>query len=162
VRLSFYSTYMNKIDRKGRVSIPHAFRSQLTNRKQTALIAFRALDREAICCSGIELKDSWQDAIERLPDLSQERAALESVLGDLMELQFDPEGRVSLPQLLIDAGGLTENVVFAGAGDRFFMWNPERYAQWRETSRTTIRARGITLPTLSPAPAAPTPPVATA
>lgn len=142
----FLSTYVNKIDRKGRVSVPAAFRAALASGNTKGIVAYRAVKWPAIEASGIDRADELSRRIDRLPDLSDERDALSAILGDLRPLEFDGEGRIVLPAELVHHAGLAFTAIFVGHGPTFQIWEPERFRQHGEEMRARIRERGLTLP----------------
>ena len=62
----FLSTYVNKVDRKGRVSVPATFRSTLaTHRHPNLVIAFPSVRLPALECTGSDRMAEMQERIER-------------------------------------------------------------------------------------------------
>ena len=79
----FYSTYVNKVDRKGRVSVPATFRSTLaTNRQPNLLIAFPSIRALAVECTGSDRMEEMQDRIESLEQFSEEYENLTQIFAD--------------------------------------------------------------------------------
>jgi len=142
----FLSTYVNKIDRKGRVSVPAAFRAALIAISAKGIVAYRAVKLAAIEASGLDRAEDLSRRIDRLPELSDERDALSAILGDLQPLDFDGEGRIVLPADLSRHASLSDAAVFVGRGPTFQIWEPERFRQHQEEMRARIRERGLTLP----------------
>jgi MraZ protein len=142
----FLSTYVNKIDRKGRVSVPAAFRAALTPMSAKGIVAYRAVKLAAIEGSGLDRAEDLSRRIDRLPELSDERDALSAILGELRPLDFDGEGRIVLPADLVRHANLAEAAVFVGCGPTFQIWEPERFRQHQDAMRARIRERGLTLP----------------
>ena len=142
----FLSTYVNKIDRKGRISVPAAFRAALTPVNTKSIVVYRAVKLTAIEASGLDRAEDLSRRIDRLPELSDERDALSAILGELRPLDFDGEGRIMLPSELARHANLTTSAVFVGCGPTFQIWEPERFRQHQEEMRARIRERGLTLP----------------
>src|ERR1700686_2472389 len=73
----FLSTYVNKVDRKGRVSVPATFRSALaTNREPQLLIAFPSARLPAIECTGTDRMADMQDRLDALDQFSDEHGIM--------------------------------------------------------------------------------------
>jgi len=142
----FLSTYVNKIDRKGRVSVPAPFRAALAPHSAKGIVAYRAVKLAAIEASGIDRAEDLSRRIDRLPELSDERDALSAILGELRPLDFDSEGRILLPADLVRHASMSDTAVFVGCGPTFQIWEPERFRQHQDTMRRRIRERGLTLP----------------
>jgi len=138
--LLFLSTYESKIDKKGRVSVPASFRSELERIQSNSFIVFPNTEQPCI--------DAWdRDRIARYardrdsydPD-SAEYATVSSVLLTSRPLSFDSEGRVSLPENMLEAAGIERELVFAGQGETFQIWNPAEFDKYTEENNKAIQA----------------------
>ncbi|HLI21419.1 MAG TPA: division/cell wall cluster transcriptional repressor MraZ [Stellaceae bacterium] len=147
----FSSTYFNKIDRKGRVSVPAGFRAALAGQSFAGIVAFRSLKFPALDAGGYDRLEEIAKGLDELPEFSDEHDALASILSDACDLPFDSEGRIVLPQHLIEHAALTEQVAFVGIGRSFQLWEPTRYQRHQDEMRERVRQRGFTLPPRSPA-----------
>jgi MraZ protein len=147
----FSSTFFNRIDRKGRVSVPAGFRAALTGQSFAGIVAFRSLKFPALDAGGYDRLEEIAKSLDELPEFSEERDALGSVLSDAHELPFDSEGRIVLPQALIEHAAIAEQVAFVGIGRSFQLWEPTRYQRHQDEMRERVRQRGFTLPPRSPA-----------
>jgi MraZ protein len=143
----FLSTYVNKVDRKGRVSVPATFRSTLaTNRQPNLLIAFPSIRASAVECTGSDRMEDMQERIETLEQFSEEYENLTQIFADSHPLQMDGEGRVLLPERLKAHANITTDVAFVGLGAMFQMWDPARYEEYSAGVRERSRRHGTTLP----------------
>ncbi|MGF1640830.1 MAG: division/cell wall cluster transcriptional repressor MraZ [Rhodospirillales bacterium] len=78
---------------------------------------------------------------------SEDQDDLSSVLTEsTVPLPFDPEGRVVLPDELIEHAGIDGEALFVGRGKAFRIWNPETYRQHRQGAFERVRDRGAILP----------------
>jgi MraZ protein len=124
----FTSIYVNKVDQKGRVSVPASFRTVLE--EQGAVFYMRVLKADgAIEAMTSRAMDDYQAAIDRLPLNSPERRRAERRLfGTSIEMRCDPDGRIILPRNLMDAVGIDGQAMFVGKGlTTFEIWSPERF-----------------------------------
>lgn len=122
----FLSTFTNKIDLKGRVSIPASFRDILSVQGFSGVIMYHSLAHNCIECCGVERMQHIYDMLNRLDPFSPQRDALElCMLGGSVQLSFDNEGRVLLPENFRELIGVQDKVSFVGKGNVFEMWNPE-------------------------------------
>ena len=141
----FVSTFTNKIDAKGRVSIPAPFRAVLerdgyANGSAGGLYCYPSLDAPALDAGGERLAKKIDGLLSGLPDYSDERDELSVALyGDVQVLSLDGDGRISLPESLRAHAGLTTQVTFVGLGDKFQMWEPGRFAERRERAREKVQ-----------------------
>jgi len=152
----FLSTYVNKVDRKGRVSVPATFRSTLaTNRQPNLLIAFPSVRVPAVECTGSDRIEEMQDRIESLEQFSEEYENLTQLFADAHPLTMDGEGRVILPERLKQHAQITDDVAFVGLGAMFQLWDPGRYEEHSAAVRERSRRQGTTLPPRAGAPRRP-------
>ena len=140
----FVSTFTNKIDAKGRVSIPAPFRAVLERDGYASggaggIYCYPALEAPALDAGGERLAKKIDGLLAGLPDYSDERDELSVALyGDVQVLAIDGDGRISLPEGLRAHAGLSTQVTFVGLGDKFQMWSPERFAERRERAREKV------------------------
>ena len=126
----FVSTYVNKLDAKGRVSIPASYRQILAQQDVGGLLycipSFVSPSLEAF---GNALITQFQLRLDKYDPLFSENYddEAQAVLASAQSLNFDDEGRVRLPDDLIAHAGITERIVFVGLGQKFQMWDPVRF-----------------------------------
>jgi len=137
----FVSTYTNKIDAKGRVSIPASFRAVLERDGYAGgIYCYPSLDAEALDAGGERLAQKIDGLLAGLPDYSDERDELSVALyGDVQILTIDGDGRIVLPEGLRRHAGLQGAVTFVGLGDKFQMWEPGRFEQRRGAARAKVQ-----------------------
>jgi MraZ protein len=141
----FVSTFTNKIDAKGRVSIPAPFRAVLerdgyAHGSAGGIYCYPALEAPALDAGGERLAQKIDGLLSGLPDYSDERDELSVALyGDVQVLTIDGDGRISLPESLRAHAGFTTQVTFVGLGDKFQMWEPGRFAERRERAREKVQ-----------------------
>ncbi len=143
----FLSTYTNKVDRKGRVSVPATFRSTLaTHRHPNLVIAFPSVRLPALECTGSDRMEEMQERIESLEQFSEEYENLSQLFADANPLTIDGEGRVILSEKLKEHARITSDVAFVGLGAMFQLWDPAGYAEHSAAVRERSRRQGTTLP----------------
>ena len=143
----FLSTYVNKVDRKGRVSVPATFRSTLeTNRNPNLLILFPSFRVPALDGAGSDRMIEIENRVESVEQFSEEYENLTQLFADAVALTIDGEGRIVLPESLKEHAHLTSDVAFVGLGAMFQIWEPDRYAEHRAAVRERSRRQGTTLP----------------
>jgi MraZ protein len=138
--------YLNKIDSKGRVSVPKPFRESFHGQGFAGLYAFPSFKFPAIEACGEAFMARVSDSLEDLEMFSDDQDDLASViLENAHPLAFDPEGRVVLPKDLLDFSGIAGQALFVGRGARLQIWDPEVYEGHRVHAFERARARGATL-----------------
>jgi MraZ protein len=139
----FLSTYVNKVDRKGRVSVPATFRAILAEQRSPTVVVFRAFRVPALEAGGEQRMQEIDARLQGLDEYSDDFLSLRSLFADAHQLTLDPEGRILLPQQLLDHANITDAATFAGLGRSFQIWEPgafeERQAAMRERARQQIR-----------------------
>lgn len=153
----FLSTFVNKVDRKGRVSVPASFRAALTSQSFAGIVAFRSFKTAAIEASGIDRIEEMSARLDALDQFSEDNESLASIFADAQQLAFDSEGRIVLPQALAEHAGITESAAFVGLGRTFQIWEPEAHKAHQGELRERAKRQGTTLPgsrALAPAPGA--------
>ena len=141
----FVSTFTNKIDAKGRVSIPAAFRAVLERDGYSqggagGIYCYPSLDAPALDAGGERLAQKIDGLLAGLPDYSNERDELSVALyGDVQVLSIDGDGRIVLPDSLRVHAGLQASVTFVGLGDKFQIWAPERFEERRAKAREKVQ-----------------------
>ncbi len=132
----FLSSYENKLDKKGRVSVPATFRSQLNSMGYNGFItypSFNHLALEACSQDRIELLSDTIDSLNPFEDKRDYFAT--SVLSESVNLQFDTEGRISLTKKLLDHARIKNNILFVGLGKTFQIWEPNQFEKFKILAR---------------------------
>ena len=140
----FVSTFTNKIDAKGRVSVPAPFRAVLerdgfSSGDLRGIYCYPSLDAPALDAGGERLAQKIDGLLAGLPDYSDERDELSVALyGDVQVLSLDGDGRIVVPESLRAHAGLSGSVTFVGLGDKFQMWEPGRFEERRKLARDKV------------------------
>ena len=143
----FLSTFVNKVDRKGRVSVPATFRSTLaTNRHPNQVVLIPSFKYEAIDGTGSDHLTEMMEGLGTLDQYSDRRDDLALVFADSKSLQLDGEGRIVLPDDLKRHAHIEDEVAFVGLGKMFQMWEPGRFSAHRAEALDRSRRDRATLP----------------
>ena len=129
----FMDTITNKVDAKGRVSLPSDYRA-IVKELSTEIVCYRSLS--ARCLE--DTLDKLATEIENSTDFFSETQdnLTNLIFGDAKRFPFDSTGRIVLTDKLLQHAGITDAAVFVGKGRKFQIWSPENWA--REEAR--IRA----------------------
>jgi MraZ protein len=143
----FLSTFVNRVDRKGRVSVPATFRSTLaTHRHPNQVVLIPSFKYEALDGTGSDHLTEMMEGLNTLDQYSDRRDDLALVFAESRALQIDGEGRIVIPDDLKDLAYIGEEVAFVGLGTMFQMWEPGRFNRHRAEARERSRRGGATLP----------------
>ncbi|MBA4749284.1 MAG: division/cell wall cluster transcriptional repressor MraZ [Alphaproteobacteria bacterium] len=142
----FLSTFVNKIDKKGRVSVPAPFRAALSQEPFQGFIAFRSYKYAALDCCGYARMERLSQSVDDMAMFSDEQDSLTaSIFADALQLPFDGDGRVILPQSLLDYAQIEDRVAFVGRGGTFQLWRPESFETAQEEARARAKSVQATL-----------------
>ncbi len=132
----FLSTYENKLDKKGRVSVPASYRSYLSNIGYNGIICYPSFNNHCI--------EAWpQDRIEKISSAIDSLNPFEekkdyfatSILSESINLQFDSEGRVQINPKLLKHAKIKISMLFVGQGKTFQIWEPALFEKFRANAR---------------------------
>lgn len=138
--------HINKIDKKGRVSVPKLFRDAIAHQDFQGIYVYPSFQHPALEAAGeifIQRVVNSLDELDIVYDEQDDLAA--TILENTQPLPYDPEGRIILPKSLMDHVNLTNEAVFVGRGTRFQIWEPEAYAQHNADNFERVRTREVTL-----------------
>lgn len=143
---AFVATFVNRLDQKGRVSVPAPYRAVLAREGHEGVYCYPALDQEAIDAGGARLKEAIAERLEPFETFSEEHEILSTAFyGESRVLKVDPDGRIVLPEELRAHAGITDTATFVGQGYKFQIWEPQRFAERQRAARARLRAvtRGL-------------------
>lgn len=136
----FVSTFTNKIDTKGRVSVPASFRTALAKDGLEGIYCYPSLDAPALDAGGQRLLNKINALVEDLAPYSDERDQLATALFGTSEiLTIDQDGRTILPERLREHAGITNQITFVGLGEKFQLWEPKRFETYQAEARQKVR-----------------------
>jgi len=136
----FVSHFTNRLDAKGRISIPASFRAVLARDGFEGLYIHPSLDQQALDCGGNALLAEIDALLAKLSAYSEERDLFSTaLLGTSEILKIDPEGRVILSEEAKAFAGITGAVSFVGQGHKFQIWEPNRFQAHLEDAKNRVR-----------------------
>ena len=128
----FLSTYENKLDKKGRVSVPASFRSHLSNLGYNGVICYPSFNNASIEACSQDRIEKISSAIDSLNPFEEKRDFFAtSILSESTNLQFDSEGRISLSSKLLKHARIKHSMMFVGQGKTFQIWEPKTFEKFR-------------------------------
>ncbi len=128
----FLSSYENKLDKKGRVSVPSSFRSYLNSMKFNGFITYPSFTNFSLEACSKDRIEKISNAIDTLNPFEEKRDYFAtSVLSESVELQFDTEGRVIIPEKLLLHAKIRNNILFVGLGKTFQIWEPKIFNKYK-------------------------------
>jgi len=137
----FLDTIVNKVDAKGRVSLPADYRA-IVKELGSEIVCYRSLTAPCIegCTEDLleklaaEIEDNTDFFSEKQDDLTN------LIFGDAKRYTFDSTGRIMLSEKLIKHAQITDSAVFVGKGRKFQIWSEENWAKEEARVREKIKA----------------------
>ena len=132
----FLSTHENKLDKKGRVSVPASFRSYLGSMGYNGVICYPSFNNPSIEACSQNRIEKLSESIDSLNPFEEKRDIFAtSVLAESVNLQFDNEGRISIPNKLLKHAKIKNVAVFVGQGRTFQIWEPKLFEEFKTKAR---------------------------
>ena len=132
----FMDTIYNKVESKGRVSLPADYRA-IVKELNSEIVCYRSLS--APCIEGCleDALDKLATDIENATDFFSETQdnLTNLIFGDAKRFAFDSTGRIMLSEKLLKHAQITDTAVFVGKGRKFQIWNPQNWEKEEERIR---------------------------
>ena len=124
LKLSFTGEYLNSLDQKHRLSIPVKFRKALDPVNDRTFVITRGFDP----CLILYPVSEWNLVEEQLSQLSsirgQHRNFVRSIVRHATYLQYDSQGRIAIPELLLSFANISKEASVIGMINKIELWNP--------------------------------------
>ncbi len=125
----FIGEYQHAIDNKNRMIIPSKFREELGAR----FVITKGLDG----CLYAYTMDEWkimEDKLKKLPLTSKDaRAFVRFFFSGANEVESDKQGRVLIPQNLLEYAGIEKEIVSIGVSTRIEIWSKARWDEYNNS-----------------------------
>ena len=132
----FLSSFENKLDKKGRVSVPATFRSHLSSLGYNGFVSYPSFNHIALEACSQDRIEKLSNTIDSLNPFEDKRDYFAtSVLSESVNLQFDTEGRVSFTEKLLVHAKIKKNILFVGLGKTFQIWDPKLFEKFKVVAR---------------------------
>ncbi len=159
----FVGTYENKIDSKGRISLPAPFRdiisghttSPIANTKTSAetknvlhkeFYIFKSPTNKTLEAGGYDLMQYIATSIEeQAPMFSKVEDTLSYIMESAKLITFDSTGRFTIPLELSEFAEITNCATFVGKARRFQIWKDENYKQKSLNSRLKFAESNLSI-----------------
>ncbi|MDO9399665.1 MAG: division/cell wall cluster transcriptional repressor MraZ [bacterium] len=123
----FIGEYSHNLDDKGRLAVPAKFRILLKG----GAVVTKGLDN----CLFLYTKKEWLELAKKLAKLpinqANTRAFARLMLAGAMDVDFDSQGRIMLPEYLRKFAGVKKKVIIAGLYDRLEIWDEDNWNKYK-------------------------------
>ena len=135
----FMDTIINKVDAKGRVSLPADYRA-MVKELNSEIVCYRSLTSPCIEGCLEDLLDKLASEIEDSTDFFSETQdnLTNLIFGDAKRYTFDSTGRINLSEKLLKHAEITDSAVFVGKGRKFQIWSPENWQKEEAKIRAEV------------------------
>lgn len=139
----FLSTFENKVDKKGRVSVPASFRNAVSDSHFSGIAVYRHLTLPCLEGGDISFLEQLSDQLyeDFSPFDTDQLSVATAILAESNQLAFDSEGRIMLPWAARDFTGIEDQATFVGLGRKFQIWSPDQFALHRDEQRTVASSK---------------------
>ena len=128
----FLSTFENKLDKKGRVSVPASYRAYLSSLGYNGIICFPSFNNQSIEAWSQDRIEKISNTIDSLNPFDEKKDYFAtSILSESTNLQFDGEGRILITQKLLKHAKIKNSMLFVGQGKTFQIWEPTAFEKFR-------------------------------
>ena len=122
----FVSRFTNKIDKKGRVSLPSSFRNVLPKSNKNEIVLYKSIKTNSIEGCGVERLKEIAKRINNLDFFSEDYDDFStSIFSEIIPTKIDSEGRFLISEELKNFANLKNEATFFGQGYYFQIWNPK-------------------------------------
>lgn len=136
----FLDTITNKVDAKGRVSLPSDYRA-IVKELGSEIVCYRSLTSPCIEGCTEDLLEKLAADIEQGTDFFSETQddLTNLVFGDAKRFTFDSTGRIMLTEKLLEYAEITDTAVFVGKGRKFQIWSEKNWIKEEERIREKVK-----------------------
>ena len=120
----FLGSFLHQIDDKGRLSLPATFRRGAGEGPLVILPVHADALTLYPQSSWLEVELRLRELLRRQPDA---RSHVLGLTARATEATPDKQGRILVPQRLLDGAGITGPALLVGALDRIEIWDPPRF-----------------------------------
>jgi len=116
--------------------VPASFRSYLSNMGYNGVVCYPSFNNSSIEACPQSRIERLSESIDSLNPFEEKRDIFAtSVLADSVNLQFDSEGRVSIPNKLLSHAKIKNVMLFIGQGKTFQIWEPKLFEKFKTQAR---------------------------
>ncbi len=126
--------YKYSLEGKGRLFIPVKFRRDLLPEAEGSFVVTRGWDG----CLGVYPLDGWRKVEKKLEEYPQEDARARKLVrwfsANAEVVKLDGQGRIKIPQHLLDFAELKKEVIIIGVLNKIELWDPSLYEKEEDES----------------------------
>lgn len=127
--VSFSNIYPVTIDGKGRVVLPSPFKREMGEALESSFVVEKDVYDK---CLNIYPHSTWLAKVDKLrrklnPDDPIQSKMLSRYYEEIVSVNMAENGRLNIPDDMLQYAGITKEAVFTGQGSRMRLWEPSRH-----------------------------------
>ena len=135
----FVSHFVNKIDKKRRISFPSQFRNALPQADKNEIILYKSLKHNSIEGCSAQRINEIAKRINGLDFFSEDQEDFStSIFSEIIPTNLDKEGRFLIPENLKKFADISSMATFIGQGFYFQIWEPNAAIIKQKESRKRL------------------------
>lgn len=126
---SFIGDYSCKIDPKGRVLLPSAFKKQMPSDARDSFVVKKDIYENCLLLFTIDEWDRQNEILRRKlnPYNKEHSNFLRAYYKGSAEISLDSSNRLLIPKRLLDLTGIDKDIVLSGQDKKIEIWSKEAY-----------------------------------
>ena len=142
----FLSEFTNKVDKKGRISLPSIFRNALPKNNKNEIILYKSIKFNSIEGCNSKRINEIAERINKLDIFSDDQDDFAtSIFSEIVPTNLDKEGRFLIPESLKKHANISLEATFIGQGHFFQIWEPKAALIRKKQSRERLLKEKKTL-----------------
>jgi len=138
-RFMFQGRYNVTLDNKNRLTVPSPIRRMITPDADETLVFVRGFDDVNLDVFPL---DEWERLLSDMDYLDfhekDTRSFVREFIGSAFNLQLDSQGRLILPDSLLELAGIDKEILIIGAMNKLEIWNPKVYNEFRSKENSSL------------------------
>ena len=127
--ISFSNIYAVTLDGKGRVVLPSPFKKEMGDALEPLFVVEKDVYDK---CLNIYPHSTWLTKVDKLrrrlnPDDPIQSKMLSRYYEEIVKVSMAENGRLNIPDEMLEYAGITKEAVFTGQGSRMRLWEPTRH-----------------------------------
>jgi len=120
--------YECKVDAKGRLMFPVAFKKQLSNEIKEGFVLKRSVFNK---CLELYTYEEWQKELKTINKLNRfikkNNDFIRMFMAGVNQVELDSNGRLLIPKILVNYANISKDIVLSSMGNRIEIWDKDGY-----------------------------------
>ena len=125
--MAYTGTHLRTLDDKSRLAIPKPFRDALCGPDQGTLVIAPETERALALFSEAQFQQRADEIRSRSESNQDARTFLPLYFSQAASVEIDKQGRIRIPDRLMEFAGLKHEVMLLGVNDRVEVWDREHW-----------------------------------